>query len=75
MDEAHFDFKDVPEEDEQLDFDTMIPCPRCQKPIPKNALLCHYCSAELTNYNKQVWFVWVAVLVIIALALFVIFIF
>jgi len=65
MGEASFDFKEVTEQEEGLDFSKKIPCPHCKKPIPYNATMCLYCGETVTPIAKRSPFVWVVVGVVI----------
>jgi len=73
MNEEQFDFQSLPQEDEQLDFKNLKPCPNCKKPIPQDATSCYYCGESAGEIKKPAWFIWLAVFVIIAFALLVIF--
>lgn len=74
MDEEYFDFRDVTEENEQLDFDRLISCPHCEKPIPQDATMCLYCGEETTSHKRSIGLAWVAVIVLIVFIIFCLFI-
>ncbi|MDP8289690.1 MAG: hypothetical protein P9M02_01820 [Candidatus Susulua stagnicola] len=70
MDQGHFDYKSVSEESESLDFEKLVPCPHCNKPIPNDATMCLYCGEEVSFSKKSPWFLSVAIILIIVLLLF-----
>ena len=72
MPQEYFDYKKVTEEKEELDFENLVPCPDCKKPIPSDAIMCLYCGHEVTGYRRQQWVVWVAVILIVIFAAFII---
>jgi hypothetical protein len=61
MAQGHFDFEQVLDEEEELDYDHLCPCPRCKKDIPANATMCLYCSAEVTRQTRPGWVIWTAI--------------
>ena len=69
MNQESFDFQSLSEQEEQLDFDKLIPCPHCKKPILQDAGMCYYCGRDAIVYKKPRWVVWVAIIVVIAFAL------
>ncbi|MBN3041175.1 MAG: DUF2116 family Zn-ribbon domain-containing protein [Candidatus Omnitrophica bacterium] len=75
MPEADFDFKDVNQEPEILDYDNLLPCPHCNKPIPSNSTMCLYCSGEVyfNKRKKPLWIVLTAVILLLLLIIFFIF--
>ena len=74
MDEEHFEYRQVNEEEEKLDFDNLVPCPNCKKPIPQDATMCLYCGKEVPNQRKPAtWAVWLVIIAIIVLILFILF--
>ncbi len=66
--EDHFDYQSVSEEPEQLDFDKLISCPHCHKPIPHDATLCYYCGKETSSPGGAGWMTWVVIVLIIIVA-------
>ncbi len=53
---------------------TTAPCPHCREPIPEDAPRCPYCEQytsddDAPRRGKSVW-IWVGLLVALALALF-----
>ena len=71
MDEKNgdFNFEQLAELPEELDFNQLKTCPHCKKPIPSTSTLCLYCG-ENTEISKQPkWVVWVAILVILSFLL------
>jgi predicted nucleic acid-binding Zn ribbon protein len=75
MTEDYFDFQEIVEEEDKLDFDKLVMCPHCKKPIPQQAVMCFYCGEEvLTKSTSDRWkmlltAVIVIVFVIVALIL------
>lgn len=67
MPEDFFDFKSVSEEEESLDYDHLLECPHCRKPIPKDATLCYYCGQEVYFNDKKSKFSYWVFLFIVAL--------
>ncbi|UCD15693.1 MAG: hypothetical protein JSV34_01190 [Candidatus Omnitrophota bacterium] len=61
----YFDYQSVSEQDENLDFKNLKPCPHCKKPVPADATLCLYCGESVSGSHKKTWIIWVAVFVII----------
>lgn len=55
MDKGYFDFEEVSEEEETLNFDKKEPCPHCEKPIPEDATMCFYCGQEVVRGQKIKW--------------------
>ena len=72
MAQAHFDYKKVTEEKDELDFENLVPCFHCKKPIPSDATMCLYCGHEVTHYGSQQWVIWVAIILIVIFAVFII---
>lgn len=70
MDKNHFNFYKATQEDEDLDFSEMVPCPLCKKPIPRNATMCLYCGGSVGYLKKPGWFVFAAILLIIIFIFF-----
>ncbi|UCG34621.1 MAG: hypothetical protein JSW17_03760 [Candidatus Omnitrophota bacterium] len=73
MGQAKFNFKEVTEQEEGLDFSKKVPCPHCKKPIPYNATMCLYCGETVTTPTKPSPFMWVIVGVVIIGILFMLF--
>ncbi len=71
MGEGQFDYDAVSEENEDLDFGKLIPCPHCKKPIPQDAIMCLYCGQESVWRKKSPWVSVIAVFLIIAFILLV----
>jgi predicted amidophosphoribosyltransferase len=65
MSEDYFEFRQVDEEEEGLDFNRLTPCPHCKKPIPQNATMCLYCGKEVMDNKKSLWVVGTAIALII----------
>lgn len=65
MDEDYFDFSQVQEEKEELDFENLRPCLHCGKPIPSNATLCLYCGKSIPYSKKPLWSIAIAVILLI----------
>lgn len=66
MPQSYFDYQQVVEEKEELDFNNLVNCPKCKKPIPYNSTMCLYCGREVYFSKKAPWIIWVAVLLLIA---------
>lgn len=71
MPEDHFDFQQIDEESEKLNFDKLTPCPNCKKPIPEDSTMCLYCGEEGKEGKKPTWFIWTAILVIVIFGIFI----
>lgn len=71
--EGYFDFQEHQELEEELDFKRLKDCPFCRKPIPYNSISCLYCGRSLSSSRRPKWMVWVAIIVIIAFTLLIIF--
>jgi len=67
MDQGYFDYKVVSEESDDLDFEKLVPCPHCKKPIPHDATMCLYCGQESVWRKKSPWVTIVVALLIVAL--------
>ncbi len=72
MDEGYFDYRHATEEKDELDFENLLPCPHCKKPIPADATMCLYCGKEVNRqaYGMHSWVVWAAIVLIIIFAIF-----
>jgi hypothetical protein len=70
MNEGHFDYQSVSEEKEELDFDRLVPCPHCKKPIPRDATICLYCGGDVIYRHKSPWFIALAVFIILVFIIF-----
>ena len=70
MDSDFFEFKQVIEEPEKLDFNKLLPCPHCKKPIPHDSTMCFYCGEDVIFSKKPIWVAWVAGVLIIIFILF-----
>jgi len=70
MDQGHFDYRSVSEESESLDFEKLLPCPHCGKPIPHDSTMCLYCGQEVVWSKKSPLFLVTAIILIVALLLF-----
>jgi len=66
MDEGQFDYKVVSEDNDDLDFEKLVPCPHCKKPIPQDATMCLYCGQETVYRRKSPWFTVIIIITIIA---------
>ena len=73
MSENHFEYEQISEEEEKLDFDNLVPCPNCKKPIPQDATMCFYCGQMVRSQGKSVWITWIVIVLIILLILFLLF--
>ncbi len=71
MPEERFDFKQVSEEDENLNFAKLKPCPNCKKSIPEDATMCLYCGEEVKESSKPAWVIWTAILLIVIFGIFI----
>lgn len=69
MNQGYFDYQSISEEKEELDFNKLIPCPKCKKPIPHDATMCLYCGEEVVFQRKKskIAWVWIALIVIFIL--------
>lgn len=71
MPEGDFDFRQVTEEEEKLDYSKLVNCPHCKKPIPHDVTMCFYCgeSVELER-KKSGWLIGFTILLIITFIVF-----
>lgn len=70
MPQAKFDFEDVAQEPESLDFNNLVECPHCKKPIPADATMCLYCGQDMCVSKKSGWVIGFTILVIVAFIVF-----
>jgi len=71
MGEDYFDFQEISQEDEQLDFSRRVDCPHCKKPIPQDATMCLYCGQEVYCCGRNPsWVVYTAIFLVVALIIF-----
>ncbi len=73
MPEDSFDFKQVSEEKDELDYEHLVECPHCKKPIAEDATLCYYCGEEVDLGKKSSWPVWLGLILIALLISYLIF--
>jgi RNA polymerase subunit RPABC4/transcription elongation factor Spt4 len=71
MDEGHFDFNSVSQEEEKLDFNKMLPCPKCKKPVPHDAITCYYCGEAVAFSKKSNWIIITATIIAVIFTLFI----
>ncbi|MBU1366697.1 MAG: hypothetical protein KJ711_02670 [Candidatus Omnitrophica bacterium] len=64
MEEGYFDYHQVIEQEEKLDFDKLANCSHCKKLIPYDATMCFYCGKVAATHKKSVWMVWAAAILI-----------
>ncbi|MFO8053214.1 MAG: zinc ribbon domain-containing protein [Candidatus Omnitrophota bacterium] len=67
MPEDFFDYNQEIEQKDELDFDNLVQCPHCKKPIPQDAISCYYCGKPVDLSEKPSWIYWVIFIVIVAL--------
>jgi hypothetical protein len=72
MQEGDFDFKEISEEPETLDFSKKVLCPHCKKPIPHDATMCLFCGEEVYKVSPSSWVKWVAIALVIIFGLIII---
>lgn len=65
MNEDYFDYQELTEQPENLDFDHMVQCPHCKNPIPSDALICYYCGNKVSQSKYPKWLIWVSIFVVI----------
>ena len=63
--DRNFDFKEVVQESESLDFEKLTPCPHCKKPIPADATMCLYCGESVAKRKKPTWVIYTAIFLIV----------
>jgi predicted amidophosphoribosyltransferase len=73
MGEDFFSYNQEIEEEEGLDFNQLVNCPNCKKPIPQDAISCYYCGKPVDLNKKSRWIYLVVILVVIALLSYFIF--
>jgi predicted nucleic acid-binding Zn ribbon protein len=65
-------FESISQSPQELDYDHLINCPNCGKPIPQDATMCLYCGepVDLTGgSNKNSLTRWLIVILLIILLL------
>ncbi|MCP4653079.1 MAG: hypothetical protein GY858_06835 [Candidatus Omnitrophica bacterium] len=65
MNQDFFDYKEVSESEEKLNYAKLIECPYCKKQIAHDATMCYFCGEEVDYKQKSSWVSWVAILVLI----------
>ncbi|MCF7873479.1 MAG: zinc ribbon domain-containing protein [Candidatus Omnitrophica bacterium] len=74
MPEDFFDYKQITEQKEGLDYNQLVECPYCHKPIPKDAINCYYCGKPVDFGKRSSWVYWtVFILIIVLLSYFIFF--
>ena len=73
MREDYFDFENIEEAREELDFNNLKQCPHCKNPIPKNSILCLYCGKSTSSSKIPKWKVIVILLVVFMFILWILF--
>ena len=71
MSDDYFDFESISQEEENLDFNKMLSCPKCKKPIPHDSISCYYCGETVAFSKKSNWVVVTAIAIIIVFVLFI----
>ena len=71
MAEADFEFREVTEEEEKLDYSKLVNCPHCKKPIPHDATMCLYCGDTVELKDKKSG--WLAVATVLLIIVFIVF--
>ncbi len=69
----NFELKEGFELPEELDYKNLKLCPHCGKPIPRNAAMCMYCGEPVYSNTRKKWVIFVAIFIIVAFLLFVLF--
>ncbi|MCF7875047.1 MAG: zinc ribbon domain-containing protein [Candidatus Omnitrophica bacterium] len=73
MREDFFSYNQETEQKEDLDFNQLVKCPHCKKPIPQDAISCYYCGSQVDFNKKPKWVYLVVFLVTIILLSYLIF--
>lgn len=66
MAEDFFDYQEVTEESEDLDFNHMVECPHCKNLIPHDTLLCYYCGNKVTKTSFPKWMIILVAIIVIS---------
>ncbi len=63
----NFEFKEVVEEKEELNWQHLKPCPHCKKPIPADATMCLYCGQSTAGgSHKPLWVIVTAIILLVS---------
>jgi predicted nucleic acid-binding Zn ribbon protein len=73
MSQDFFSYNQEIEQKEDLDFNQLIKCPHCKKPIPQDAISCYYCGKPVDLNKKSKWVYLLVFLAVIILLNYVIF--
>lgn len=73
MPEGFFQYYQANEQKEDLDFNHLVKCPHCGKPIPQDAISCYYCGEDAIVRKKSKWFKPTVLVLIILLISYLIF--
>ncbi|MCF7869573.1 MAG: hypothetical protein K9M01_00435 [Candidatus Omnitrophica bacterium] len=73
MPEDFFDYNQKVEQKDDLDFDNLIQCLHCKRPIPQDAINCYYCGKPVDLNKKSKWVYMVVFLAVIILLSYLIF--
>lgn len=70
MQEDKFDFKELSESPETLDFSKKVLCPHCKKPIPHDSTFCLFCGEEVYSTTKSYsWVSWVVIALVVIIGI------
>jgi predicted nucleic acid-binding Zn ribbon protein len=70
--EGYFDFQEKNELPPQIDFNKLIACPHCKKPIPQDSTMCLYCgeSVDYIRPKSKLSIIIISFIILIFLAWF-----
>ncbi len=63
--EDYFEFEEKDEYPEELNFEKLIECNYCKKPIPSDALFCLYCGRPVKPKQKKISFIGIILTILI----------
>ncbi|MCF7870633.1 MAG: zinc ribbon domain-containing protein [Candidatus Omnitrophica bacterium] len=74
MPEGFFQYYQENEQEEDLDFNHLVKCPHCGKPIPQDATSCYYCGKDAIVRKKSKRVGWLILfLIVLLISYFIIF--
>lgn len=73
MPEDEFDYQQIDEQPDTLNFNERMPCPHCRKLIPVDSTLCLFCGEKTygTTAAQPAWIVWLVIALIVIFGVYV----